>query len=83
MHTGIRLISDNLNGFIPFNNLIKLGREFAIKGKPENTKINTKIIQEIQRVNNHYNELSKKLNRTDTRIFNNQLNSDIIMLAKK
>ena len=83
MHSGIRLISDNLNGFIPFNNLIKLGRELFIKGNPENTKINTKIIQEIQRVNNHYNELSKKLNQTDTRIFNNQLNSDIIMLAEK
>ena len=82
MHSGIKLISDNLDGFIPINNLIKLGRELFIKGKPENTKINTKIIKEIQRVNNHYNELTQKLNRTDTRIFNNQLNSDIIMLAE-
>ena len=83
MHTGIKLITDNLNGFIPLNNLIKLGRELFIKGKPENAKINTKIFQEIQRVNNHYNELNKKLNQTNTKIFNNQLNSDIIMLAEK
>ena len=34
-------------------------------------------------MNNHYNELNKKLNQTDTKIFNYQLNSDIIMLAEK
>ena len=60
LHSGIKLITENLNDFIPINNLIKLGRELFIKSKPENAKINTKIFQEIQRVNNHYNELKKK-----------------------
>ena len=83
LHSGIKLITENLNDFIPINNLIKLGRELFIKSKPENAKINTKIFQEIQRVSNHYNELNKKLNKTSTKIFNNQLNSEIIMLAEK
>ena len=83
MHSGIKLISDNLDGFMPLHNLIKLGKELFIKIKPENTKIDTKIIKEIRRVNSHYNELTQKLNRTDARIFNNQLSANIIMLTEK